>query len=521
VGILSLHSKKVIFALGIFVLLFSFGAYIFTLCPSVSWGDSGEFIVASYLMLIAHPTGYPLYTLLGKLFTYLPIGSIAYRVNLMSALFASLACFILYVLLLKLTKSPAASAVSSLILAFSYTFWSQAVIAEVYTLHVFFMLLLILIALKWKETESPKFLYLFSGVFALSICNHLVLTIVLFPGLLYFILVKKHQKMTCIQVYRISMKTIIMILLVGIISLIPYVYLPIRSLQQSELNNIEFTSLKNLINYVSGGYFSQFIFKLSFSEVISRLFYLFYDLAFREFTLIGMVIASFGLICMFQNNRVLFFSSILIICSNIILTIVYPVSFNINEIWVWYLPLFSICSIAIGFGLIRIGNIFGNLKLSPPGIESFLFLAIPFLLIITNVGDVDRSKDYSAENYAQAILTQVKNNSIIISHFGGDTTGPVYYMQYVLGERNDIYFDTDFIIIQKITKYQKSILTQTRSRELLAGFIARNINNHSVYLLIMTPQEIVRQHQINGALKEIQKADLKNITLILEQYETR
>lgn len=72
--------------------------YLHTLAPSVStiFDDSLEFQLVCYLPGIAHPTGYPLYTLLGKLFTYLPLGDVAYRVNLMSAFFASLTASILY-----------------------------------------------------------------------------------------------------------------------------------------------------------------------------------------------------------------------------------------------------------------------------------------------------------------------------------------------------------------------------------------------------------------------------------------
>lgn len=76
--------------------LISFIVYLLTLAPTVYWGDSGELITVAYTLGIAHPSGYPTYTLLGHLFTYIPFGSIAWRVNLMSAVFASLAVMLLY-----------------------------------------------------------------------------------------------------------------------------------------------------------------------------------------------------------------------------------------------------------------------------------------------------------------------------------------------------------------------------------------------------------------------------------------
>ena len=69
--------------------------YLFSLHPTVSAGDSGELITAAYTLGIAHPPGYPLWTILGKIFTIIiPFGNIAYRVNLMSAFIGACTCAI-------------------------------------------------------------------------------------------------------------------------------------------------------------------------------------------------------------------------------------------------------------------------------------------------------------------------------------------------------------------------------------------------------------------------------------------
>ena len=84
----------------------SFLVYLGTLAPSVAtiFDDSLEFQLVCYQPGIAHPTGYPLYTLLGKLFTFLPLGNVAYRINLMSAFFASLTIALLYSTLKLMTR---------------------------------------------------------------------------------------------------------------------------------------------------------------------------------------------------------------------------------------------------------------------------------------------------------------------------------------------------------------------------------------------------------------------------------
>ncbi|NJL71573.1 MAG: DUF2723 domain-containing protein [Candidatus Competibacteraceae bacterium] len=74
----------------------AFAVYWFTLAPTVSGEDSGELIIAAHTLGVAHPSGYPLWCLLGKLFTFIPFGSIAWRVNLLSAVFGALTVGLLY-----------------------------------------------------------------------------------------------------------------------------------------------------------------------------------------------------------------------------------------------------------------------------------------------------------------------------------------------------------------------------------------------------------------------------------------
>jgi hypothetical protein len=113
--------------------------YMRTLAPTVGAHDTFEFQALSYELGIPHPTGYPLYILLGKLFTLVPLGNIAFRVNLSSALFAAAAVALLYATLTRLTTLRSVSALAALGFAFSSSFWSQAIEAEVYALNALFV----------------------------------------------------------------------------------------------------------------------------------------------------------------------------------------------------------------------------------------------------------------------------------------------------------------------------------------------------------------------------------------------
>ncbi len=123
--------------------------YLATLGRTVGMADTFEFQVVAPRLGIVHPTGYPLYLLLGKLWTLLPVGSVAWRLNLGTAVFGVAAAAVLYFALLDLLESiglPGPSGRISLpamfaALAFALgpTFWSQAAEAEVYTLHLLFV----------------------------------------------------------------------------------------------------------------------------------------------------------------------------------------------------------------------------------------------------------------------------------------------------------------------------------------------------------------------------------------------
>src|SRR5688572_22397237 len=102
-------------ALALLLFIASFVLYIRTLAPSLLYGDSAEFQTIAYTLGIGHPTGYPIYVLLAKLFTFLPVGDIAYRVNLFSAFSAALTVTLVYLITRKLGAANSAAMYGSLV----------------------------------------------------------------------------------------------------------------------------------------------------------------------------------------------------------------------------------------------------------------------------------------------------------------------------------------------------------------------------------------------------------------------
>ena len=112
--------------------------YVSTLTSTVAGGDAGEMITVAYLLGVAHPPGYPLYTLLAKLASLFPVGTVAWRVNLFSALAGSAASLLLCRGVIRWTGDVAAGALAAGVLAFGPLVWPYAITAEVFALNNLF-----------------------------------------------------------------------------------------------------------------------------------------------------------------------------------------------------------------------------------------------------------------------------------------------------------------------------------------------------------------------------------------------
>ena len=158
--------------------------YMATLLPGIGSGDTAEFQRVAPTLGVAHPTGYPLYTMLGWLWSWLPLGGTpAWRMNLFSACTAALAVGALFLAARALGQSRVVAAMAALTLAVSSTFWSQATIAEVYALAALIQALLILALLRWRRGRWP--LWVAGLLLGLGLAHHRTI-ILMIPGALVF-----------------------------------------------------------------------------------------------------------------------------------------------------------------------------------------------------------------------------------------------------------------------------------------------------------------------------------------------
>jgi Protein of unknown function (DUF2723) len=161
--------------------------YRATLLPGLDFGDTASFQTGVGSLTLTPRQAYPLYYALGNLFAWLDPREPAHALNLASAVYGAVAVGLATWIAADLAGSTIAGVATGLFLGFSYTFWTQAIIAEVYTLHLLVVGLCLVALLGWSKRPTLGRLALFYAIYALGFGNHLSM-ILLLPAFTLFIL---------------------------------------------------------------------------------------------------------------------------------------------------------------------------------------------------------------------------------------------------------------------------------------------------------------------------------------------
>jgi hypothetical protein len=206
---------------GALAFLLPLALYVWTAAPTVTLEDSGEFITAAYWLGIPHPPGYPLWCLWAHLFTWLPFGTIAERVHWSSAVCGAATTWLVYRVAVRLLLGRGAALLGALALGASTILWSQSVIAEVYALNSALCVLLLLLALRWRDDRRPRWLYALAFVVGAGMGNHFLLALAALPvlGLLLAI-----DWRALLQLRVLVVGTLLLALGLSV-----YAYLPLRA----------------------------------------------------------------------------------------------------------------------------------------------------------------------------------------------------------------------------------------------------------------------------------------------------
>ncbi len=413
-----------------FLILATFVIYLSTTCPTVYIGDSGELTTAAYSLGIPHPSGYPLYALIGKIFCLIPLGNIAFRMNLMSVVFSLATIWIVYTIIYKKTSSVVSSVFGSFTLAFTSLFWLQSVSAEVYPLHTFFVALLIKLLIYWDDDRALYRLALFSFVAGLSFLNHLQ-TVMMAPAVIFFLIASDRKSV-------LNTKALIICSLLFLLALTVYIYLPIRTQAGAAVHWGDPDTLINFFHVVSGeNHRSGYVFNKSMTDYLIR----------SKGALI-LVVKQFGVILLFGIWGFIRLNSIrwrIFYLGVILFDFFYTVFLNTVFIEVTPFNLPTLIAIAIlgGIGLSdllnRCKNIFkNNMRLYK--IPAVACCVTPVIYLAANFGISNQGRNYIAYEHASNIFRTVDSGGTVVA--GGDNNlFPVTYTRIVerMGADKNLY----------------------------------------------------------------------------------
>jgi hypothetical protein len=444
----------------------AFALYVLTLAPTVLAGDGGEFQFVPYLLGVAHPTGYPLYSLLGWAWTHLlPVGDVAYRMNLFSALGAALAVGLLYPTTCALlrqaipTLSPLIYRLVAILAAATFavtpTLWSQAVIAEVYGLHLFLIVAVFYLLLAWAERRDTRFLLLAACCFGLSLTHHST-TVLLAPAILAFLW------LTDRRVFR-DRPLIFGALLALLLPLVLYLYIPLRAPQTPYLHLpltedrdlvLYDNSLAGFVGFILGGPFGG---SVDLSVDLGERLAMAWGFLRDEVSWIGLALALIGVVRLaFARRWALLALTGLTYGGTVAFNLVY----TIGDIYVLFIPsyLIVVLWLAVGVGtlaqfpakawpqLSSQGPVGSGSEVSSTGraattvgvLAVLLLFALPLGMAVSHYAGVDQSQNTRARTRWEAILAEPLPPSAILISNDRNNIMPMWYFQYVDGQRTDL-----------------------------------------------------------------------------------
>lgn len=417
---------------GLVSFFITFIVYLFTTSSEVSFFDSGELISSAYTLGITHPPGYPLYVMLSHPLVYLPLGNIAFKIILFSTIMGSLCSLMAYKITEQVLKDfqykELLSLISSLTFSFSYTVWSQSVVAEVYCLSTFIITLSTLLLLKYTFEPSFKTLYIVSFLFGISITAHYT-SLVLFPILVFVVWLKDKKQL-------VNIKLVVLCLFFFLLGLSTLLFLPFRAWQEASLtwgdpqNISQFLWLILRKGYAVPG--PERSFSLFLEQMKSFNLY-------REFGVFSLFFIVFGIITGFRKYSIYFAVTLIILLVLNVGIVIYgnPVEENIFLLESFHVPGYLILSVSVAIAVKELSNLLKRFRIKELITIVSGLAVIPTSCFALNFYSNNWSNYYISYDYGKNVLKSCKYNSVLFT-WGDSGAFPLWYLQYVEKYRTDV-----------------------------------------------------------------------------------
>lgn len=358
--------------------------YLFSLCPTVYLIDSGELAAVSYTLGIAHPTGYPLYTLISYLFAHLP-GEPIFYLNLLSALITTCSAIFLYLLTYDIIKDRIAALVPVVIFSFAPTIWRISVTNEVYPLTA--LLGVVILYVLFKKSSIRHF-YLVAYLIGLAFTNHIIIFSLALPVVVYLFLK-----------YRPNFKKIFLAMIFAIFAISLYFYLISRTNTGAEIAWGNTNNIQRLFWHISGKQYRVWMFSQSMQELTKNLGRGLMILL-RNFLYVLIIPVLMGLYYIFKKERDRFW----LLLSILLINVFYVINYSIPDIESYYLPSFIVLVISCAYGIKMIKK-YMKLYTVVPGALIFVLLNYQACTLRNNTFAVD---------YSRSHFEQLPENSLVL-----------------------------------------------------------------------------------------------------------
>ncbi|MDP4243523.1 MAG: DUF2723 domain-containing protein, partial [Bacteroidota bacterium] len=471
----------------------AFIVYLFTLAPTVDFIDDGELSTVCWTLGIAHPTGYPLFTLIGWIFAHVPIvSSVILRLNIMAAFFTALGAGGVVLLAYEVfrfwmperlrrttsarpapqksqtakgTKRPVqrkaavekevaapplketphelalfAAVASGVAAAFSATWWSQSTSIEVYPVHVFLVPLVLTFFLRMLCREGTERIErdgkLFAVILGLSFANHMT-TVLLAPACLYMFFARYGFD-------RLAWRRVLHLAPFFLAGLAVYLYLPIRSAMYPPMDWGHPTTLGAFLRHVTGGQYKIWMF--TGGGAAAKQWSYFWHRVPQEFTIVGALLALAGIYSMFMSGKarrthVLAFTLLLFFGC-----LLYAINYDIHDIDSYFLLAFLAVALWVGAGILMLATRLMPSKTdaterraaSPAVAIAIAAVVLGAIEIGMNYAEVDESGNYFVEDMTKNVLTNLPPNAIVFSTLWDFWVSGAFYYQTVEHIRPDV-----------------------------------------------------------------------------------
>lgn len=478
------YSDNLVAFVALVVAAVAFGIYVRTVMPSTGFWDTGEAQTVPTTLSIFHPTGFPTYTLLGWLWSQVPVGEVAWRMNLLSAIAVALAAGLVTLIAGHLiderhrSVAAAGAAVAGFAFAFAPEPWENATRADVHALNVLFVALVVWLLLVWRAAvvsraaNADRWLMGAALAFGIGVGNHPLAGLTAVGIAAWVIFVDRHLW----RRWRLVL-TCAALVAVGLFG--TYAYIPIRAALDPEpplfyarpdswerLRYLVFAEQFQRLFRDFGTPLDDLGRKWARSEAVLQL----------QFIGPGWLLAAVGAATLAVRQLAALAFLALIVVANV----VYAMNFNDGDIDRYYMPTLVAAAPMLGVAIALVGTAAARAVAEATyrmagtagrrrvarlagGLVLALGLAIPLGSLVTHYASHDQSRNREADLWVASVHRVLPPNAVLISWWSYST--PLWYHRWVLGERPDItIIDERNILDDGYLTIDRAIATFRRSR---------------------------------------------------------